>query len=223
MNGIPIKDFDKLLSRLDTINQTWLAIYDLLKPSDIVGDTKMPIPLQVKLLFGTGSNLGTDTPLPIFQEMGSQWQDILTSTVESNQAVTGYKVAKLESYQPGDTHTFNVVVDPSFSEFKPGKVRPIEIFLIDSNLALGAAISVVASVASEGFFGIDQYIPKFIAYMKHNGWIQNLLPAGGSFNVTPGNSQCLLHFCIHTLNDGGQGAVITNFDATTNTFTIGGY
>lgn len=205
------------------MNETWLAIYNLLKPTNDTGDNDVEIPLKIKLIFGTGNNLGIDTPLPIFQEMNSEWQNIIASTIESNQLLSGDKMVKLESYQPGKSYTFNVSVDSSFTDFNNNKSLPIEVFLIDSNLALSAAISVVAFVAGFGFGSLNLYIPKFIAYMKRNGWVKNLPPTGGSFDITPGNSHNLVHFCVHTANDGGQGAVITEFNSTTNTFTLGGY
>lgn len=223
MSGLPIRDFDKLLSKLDAINQTWLAIYELLKPEQIIDNNEMEIPLKVKLALGTGNRLGEDTPKTIFQEMGSLWDSIISSTIDSNQNITGYKVAKLNSYQPGKEYTFNVQIDSNFTDFDSSKTVPIEVFLIDSSVALSAAIGVVAGALSVGEYNIGNYIPKFIGFMKSNGWIKNLPASGGAFIITPGNSHNLIHFCIHTSSGGGQGAVITSFNKETNTFILGGY
>ncbi|NEP80153.1 MAG: hypothetical protein F6K39_19485, partial [Okeania sp. SIO3B3] len=60
-------------------------------------------------------------------------------------------------------------------------------------------------------------------FMKREGWVANLSPAGGSFDITPGNFQNLIHFGLRTAYDGAQGAVITEYDASSQTFTLGGY
>ena len=250
--GLPIRDWDKLIEITSSIKDSLFSASESLREmhevkssmkdslfsaseslrkmyilmssesNNTAGASEMPIPLNVKLMVGTGNILGKYTPLPIFKEIRSSWENILRETIDSDQGITGYKIAKFKSFQPGETYTFNVNVNSEFTDFRADVARPIQVFLIDINHALAAAQSLIMSKFNRQFWDVQEDIPLFIGYLKSNGFVTKLLPSGGSFEVTPGNFQCLIHFSALT-SESTEGCVITDYDKATQTFTVGGY
>ena len=229
--GLPIRDWDELIEITSSMKDSLFSASESLREMYILmssesnntaGDPEMPIPLNIELMIGTGSILGKHTPLPIFKEIRSSWENILRETIDSDQGITGYKIARFKSFQPGETYTFNVNVNPEFTDFRADVARPIQVFLIDINHALAAAQSLIMSKFDRQFWNVQEDIPLFIGYLKNNGFITKLLPRGGSFEITPGNFQCLVHFGALT-SDSTEGCIITDYDKATQTFTIGGY
>ena len=186
----------------------------------------MPIPLEVKLFLGTGTLLGEDIPLSTFISQSSVWEQILRDTVDCDQTalktVPGHKFGYLKSFQPGDTYTFNVNVDPSFTDFDGTKIEPIDVFLIDTNLQSLAIDFAIALAADIGVANISSVIPDFIGYAKDRGWVKRLPTTGGSFTITPSNSDRFIHFSANT-STSTEGCVITDFNSVNNTFLLGGY
>ncbi|GGA53252.1 hypothetical protein [Okeania sp. KiyG1] len=184
--------------------------------------SEVVIALNVDLKIGTGNLLGKDIPLFLFAEFGSDWEGILRSVVDSDQGITGNKAANLRSFQPAQTYEFTLVANPTFTDFRTGVTKPIQVFLIDFNIALSAMIAAVAGMRGNSYSALEKITQNMVGYAKSGGWIANLPPAGGAFSITPGNSQSYLVFCLLTGN-GSETCVITDYDRSTNTFTLGGY
>ncbi len=185
-------------------------------------DKEMTIALDVELKVGTGTLLGRDIPLVQFAEIFSDWEQILRNIIDSDQGITGHKLAYLRSFQPGKTYEFNIDIDPAFTDFDLLKPEPIVIHLLDANQIQSALISSVAAMRGIQAGDLENTCKRMIGYAKSGGWVANLPPTGGSFSVTPGNSQSFLHFGAYTPNS-SDACVITNFSKATNTFTLGGY
>lgn len=183
---------------------------------------KVTIALNVRLRVGTGDLLGKDIPLQIFADLYSDWEDIIRSIIDSDQDITGHKLAEFRSHQPGATYEFTVNVAPEFTDFESGVANPINVHLIDTNQALSAMISAVAAMRGTQRDDLEVAAKRCIGFAKSGGWVASLPPTGGTFSITPGNSQSYLHFGAFTPG-GSDACVITDFDKATNTFTLGGY
>ncbi|NET46753.1 hypothetical protein [Okeania sp. SIO2B3] len=218
-HGIIIKQTECTLWGISDKNSDIIVTVHSTKPKL---NEEVVIALNIDLKIGTGDLLGEDIPLLQFANIYSDWEQILRDTVDSDQGVTGYKLAYLQSFQPSQTYEFTLNVDPAFTDFRNGRVKPIQVFLIDSNLALAAIASAIAGMRGNNSSVLSGFVPSIIGYAKNNGWVANLSPEGGAFSITPGNSQTFLHFSALTGNS-SEGCVITNFDKATNTFTLGGY
>lgn len=183
----------------------------------------LTIALNVRLKVGTGDLLGKDIPLFRFAEILSSWEGIIRDIVDSDQSpkITGHKLAYLKSYQPGETYEFSLNISPALTDFDNSKTKPIQIHLIDSNQLQTALTASVAGMRGLATTDLQEFVKKMVGFAKSGGWIANLPATGGTFQITPGNAQSFLHFSAFT-SGGTDACVITDFDKTTNTFTLGG-
>jgi len=184
--------------------------------------TKMTISLNIALIIGTGENFGKEFYISSLLNINDDWRDRVSYTVDTDQGITGYKLAYLSSYQPGDTYEFNVMVNPNFTDFNPDKNKPIHIHLIDINLIHIAYSTIIASMGENHNLPTLDTIQRIIGDVKKGGLVTNLPATGGLFKITPTNNQSILHFGACT-SDGIDACVITDYNKTTNTFTLGGY
>ncbi|MGK7918746.1 MAG: hypothetical protein AB4080_01890 [Trichodesmium sp.] len=191
------------------------------KPKSI---QEMVIALDIALKVGTGDLLGKDIPLTVFASIYSDWEYILTNIIDSDQVpkVTGYKLAYLRSFQPGVTYEFTVNVDPAFTDFENGVAKPLHVHLIDSNQIQTALIASVAAMRGVSSGYLEDAVKRMIGFAKSASWVANLPPTGGTFSITPGNAQSVLQFGAY-IPGTRDTCIITDFDKTTNTFTLGGY
>ncbi|NET40618.1 hypothetical protein [Okeania sp. SIO2B3] len=200
---------------------------------DTGGD--MEIPLKIKKWVGTGAKLGQDLPLSFLQSIYSDWEYILAQSIDSDQGVTGHKLAGLSCYQPGKEYTFKVDIDTTFldmdktskrklknsaGEVIGAEVRPILVFYFDL-IKILSELSPLAIVESWNVGGDE--IASMIGRIKDSTCVASLPPNGGEFRITPHNTPGFIHFTSSTINDGGQGCIITQYDTGTQTFTLGGY
>ncbi len=217
--GIKIENTGCTLWAISQSNSDIIVTVHSEKPNS---KEEVTIALNVVLKVGTGTLLGRDIPLSQFAGIYSDWEQILRDTVDSDQGITGHKLAYLQSFQPGNTYDFNLQVDPAFTDFDPAKNNPIAVHLVDFNLAQTAMTAAVAAMRGLAASSLDDTVKQMIGYAKNGAWVKNLPPTGGAFSITPGNHQSILHFGAHTPGS-TDACVITNFDETTNTFTLGGY
>ncbi len=180
------------------------------------------IALNVQLQVGTGDLLGQDIPLAELASVYSDWEFILQDIVESDQGITGHKLIHLKSFQPGNTYDFNVAVSPDFTDFEAGVAKPIKIHLLSFPRLIKAAVGAAAGMRGVPFSDLTALSRSLIGFAKSGGWVANLPPTGGAFSITPGNFENYIHIGAYTPG-GSDACVITNFDESTNTFTLGGY
>lgn len=216
------------------ISQEIRRMYDLLaSPGEAIKDEYMEIPLKITKMVGTGTKLGKNTPFLFFlkdmvERVGYSWRNIEESTIDSDQGLTGWKVLKISSFQPGKTYEFSVNVDEDFTNIANDK-HPISIFatkLSDVMFAIDATkTSYLADCISDGWFkDPSDYIPSLIGNLKASSWIARLPRGGGAFSVTPEMESLYIHIGVHLpWGDGHQGCIVTEFDSGTNSITIGGY
>lgn len=188
---------------------------------------EMPIPLNVDLQVGAGvDNVGEHTPLNILELIGSDWYDIAFNTLISDQELpVGYKLVKLFSYQPGETYEFKVkVASDADIDWDTNMLKPIQVFLFELdqvNLAMSAA---VAAMRGMSYDDLEGAVREIMATTKNKQtFVKKFGTTGGTFSITPGNFQNLIHMTLHTESYGAQGAVLTGYDEATQTITIGGY
>ncbi len=191
----------------------------------------MPIPLKIGLNVETGAHARRDTPLANLLAVNSDWHQIAYDTIQSNRGIIdGFKIARLKSYQPGYTYSMNVVLaensdidwDNTFNN--PNPSFPLRIHLLYFDEVSFLKDTVIAIMRGLAYDALKEEVKKIMGQVKNKDtFIAGLSSTGGEFTITPGNFQNLLHFSVKTLSMGWQGAVITNFDKTTNTFTLGGY
>ena len=211
----------------------WITILsDVINP--LKGD-EMPIPLNIELKIKTGTDLGTDIPLAVFTRYFSDWEDIIVGLVDSDQGLTGGKIAQLTSYQPKNDYDFNVIMKSDHTvnfgqdiiyQLADGSNASgvMTVHLLDFSyvsLIIDAAVAVMRGVSSND---LQKAVSEIAGSIKRKENRVGIFPSiGGTFSISPGNKDNILIFSIHTLNDGWQTAVIESFDPATNTFVLSGY
>lgn len=197
---------------------------------------KVEIPLTIRGLIGTGLELEERIPFvrrieKFMFELGYRWTwaRIKSNTIESDQAVTGWKAVQLVTFHPGREYEFNVKIHRNSQiNFNTRRPNPFQVFAIalpEVTFALTSSMSeyFATSTRNGRLLDPEDFVPSFISALKDDNWLTNLPPEGGVFRITPGMDSVYIHISVHTQYDGPQGCVVTEIDSKTNTLTIGGY
>lgn len=177
------------------------------------------IPLNIDLLFGTTASNRKffDYIIPTGLWDNDYWRNAIEKAFDSAQGIPGHNVARLASFQPGNTYSFTLTVSGSIDWASGGKIR---VYLLDADLLLFTAMELIGRAADRS---VTQSEQKLVGKIKQWRFVKaELPPEGGQFAITPLSADKFIFFDIQTSN-GWDGGVITSFNRATNTFTLGGY
>lgn len=204
-----------------------IAITILSEKPNLRNDEEMPIPLNVALRLGAGvDNIGEHTPLSVLESVYSDWYDIARETLISDQGLSvGYKLVKLLSYQPKETYEFKVeVASDANIDWDTGRLNPIQVFLFEFDQVSMIMNSAVAAMRGLSYDDLVHAVRQTMGTAKNSHtFVEKFPTSGGTFSISPGNLQNLIHITVSTQSHGAQGAVLTGYDEATQTITIGGY
>ena len=204
-----------------------IAITVLSEKPNLGASEEMPIPLNVALRLGAGvDNVGEHTPLTVLESFYSDWYDIAYSTLISDQGLlVGYKLVKLLSYQPKETYEFKIeVASDANIDWDTNRLNPIQVFLFEFDQVSMIMNSAVAAMRGMSYDDLVQAVRQSMGTAKNSHtFVEKFPTTGGTFSISPGNFQNLIHITVSTESQGAQGAVLTNYDEATQTITIGGY
>lgn len=205
-----------------------IAITILSEKPNLGNNEEMPIPLNAVLRVGAGEeNVGEHTPLSILEALGSDWYDIGYDTLISDQGLSvGYKILKLQSFQPKETYEFKIeVASDATIDWDTNRLKPIEVYLFEfDQVSLAKDVAIAAMRGDLAYDDLQHAVKQIMTTTKNdNTFVEKFPTTGGTFSISPGNSQNLIHITVRTESMGGQGAVLTSYDDATRTITVGGY
>ena len=86
------------------------------------------------------------------------------------------------------------------------------------------ATAAVAAMRGMSYNDLVQAVRGVMGTAKNSHtFVEKFPTTGGTFSISPGNFQNHIHITVSTQSHGAQGAVLTGYDETTQTITIGGY
>ncbi|MGL5082322.1 MAG: hypothetical protein ACRC8A_12625 [Microcoleaceae cyanobacterium] len=131
-----------------------------------LGVEEMPVPVKVGLLVGTGGNY--ENPLSEFYDSDdSTFNENLVSFLESDEGITGYKLAAIDQFQPGLELNFNV----SFSGANYDLSSPVSFQWI----SLSKLVQLLATVASDLINPESSTLSSALSgLLTRDGWAANV-------------------------------------------------
>ena len=179
---------------------------------------RMSIPLHVDFLFGTGDFFREGINISNITVPNYHWKNFINASMESEQKISGHRIARLASFQPGETYSFNLEFTGNIDWAADGKVR---VYLLDTDLCQYIAWEVLA--LTDGFNITGSYGQALVSRIKQWRFVKAEIPKeGGTFELAPLHSERVLFFDVKRQSHWDMG-VITDFDLATKTFTVGGY
>ena len=182
----------------------------------------MSILLHVDFLLGTGTFFREGFSISHITIPNYHWKNFINASMESEQKISGHRIARLASFQPGETYSFKLELAGNIDWADDGRIR---VYLLDTELCQYLAWELLAfsdgyNISNGPEHGYGQLLASRLKQWK---FIKAEIPKeGGTFELAPLHSERLLFFDVKRQSHWDMG-VITDFDLATNTFTVGGY